>query len=79
MLQERIAPAMTYGGGTGALIFGYDANTVGMVAGVLIGVLGLLLTWHYKRKEDGRRQAAHDLHMILKRDQLDLEQQGEDE
>lgn len=72
MITERVAPVMTYGGGTGAVIFGMDANTIGMIAGVIIGVLGLLLTWHYKRKDDRRRQIESDLRLILLRDKHDL-------
>ncbi len=78
-MYEKIAPAMTYGGGTGAVIFGMDANTVGMIAGVVIGVLGLLLTWFYKRREDKRRQSEHALRLILLRDKQHLEAQEAEE
>jgi Na+/glutamate symporter len=60
---EKAAPGLMYGGGTGAFLFGLDANTVGMLAGVVIGVIGLLLTWHYSRKRDKREQEEHDLRM----------------
>lgn len=62
-MNEAFAKGMTYVGAGGALIFGYDANTVAALGGLLIGALGLLLTWHYQRKRDRREQEAHERRM----------------
>lgn len=57
---EKLGQGMTYGGGGSAILFGLDANTIGMLCGVLIGVAGLLITWYYQRRRDAREQEAHD-------------------
>ena len=62
-MNEAIAKGMTYGGAGGALIFGWDANTVAALGGLVIGALGLLLTWYYKRKQDKREQEEHNKRM----------------
>lgn len=63
MNAEKSALAMTYGGSGAALWFGWDVNMVGMVAGVLIGLAGLALSWYFKRRQDRREQAEHDWRM----------------
>jgi Na+/glutamate symporter len=62
-MNETIAKGMTYGGSGGAFLFGMDSNTIGMICGVIIGVAGLLLTWHYQRRRDKREQAEYDFRM----------------
>lgn len=62
-MNEAIAKGMTYGGAGSALIFGWDANTLAAVLGVVIAGVGLAITWHYKRKQDKREQAEHELRM----------------
>lgn len=51
---ERVANASQYVGSGGALIFGLTApdiiSLVGMLAGVVIGIAGLLINRHYKRQ-----------------------------
>ena len=60
---EKAGHGMTYGGGTTAFLFGLDANTIGMICGVIIGLMGLAITWHYQRKRDRREQDEHDARM----------------
>lgn len=60
---EKTAQAMTYGGSGGAFLFGLDSNTVGMICGVVIGVIGLVLTWYFQRKKDKREEAEHQRRM----------------
>lgn len=47
------------GGGTSALVFGLTANEVAALAGIAIGVLGLVIQWHYNRRRDRRETAEH--------------------
>ena len=53
-LIERAAQTVTYGGAGGAVFFGMTANEFAAVAGVLIGVVGLILqagiTIYFKRQ-----------------------------
>ena len=62
-MLEKLPPAMTYGGGGSAFLFGFDSNFIGMVAGVVIGLIGVALTWYYKRKQDKREQALFEWQM----------------
>ena len=62
-MNETVAKTMAYGGGGGAFLFGLDANTIGMIGGLIIGVVGLLLTWYYQRRRDKREQAEYDFRM----------------
>jgi hypothetical protein len=53
-LIERAAQAATYGGAGGAVIFGLSANEFAALAGVVIGLVGLVLqvaiTIYFKRR-----------------------------
>jgi hypothetical protein len=52
-LIERSAQAVTYGGASGAVYFGMTANEFAAIAGVVIGVIGLVVqvavTIYFKR------------------------------
>jgi hypothetical protein len=39
------------------------SSEFGMLAGIALGVGGLIVNWYYKHKEDRRRQAEHDKRM----------------
>lgn len=41
----------------------FVSSEFGVLAGVLIGVAGLLMQWHFKRREDRRAQAEHEARM----------------
>lgn len=69
---EKAAPVMTYGGGTSTVVFALNWNEIGVIVGILIGLVGLILQWYYKAREDGRAQALHDLQMILRKDRPDI-------
>jgi hypothetical protein len=49
-VPERIANATQYVGGTVAAASGLDWNMVGVIAGILIGLAGFLVNWHYQHK-----------------------------
>lgn len=63
MNPEKIGSGMTYCGGGWAFFCGLDANTIGMILGVLIGLVGLGISWYYQRKRDVREQTEHDARM----------------
>jgi hypothetical protein len=61
-LIERAAQTATYGGSAGAVFFGLSANEFAAIAGVLIGVLGLILqaaiTIYFKHQHLALARAA---------------------
>lgn len=58
-----VANKVTYGGGATAFIGGITASEFAAFGGLLIAVIGLLVQWYYKRKDDKRNQALHDARM----------------
>lgn len=49
----RAAQTALYGGGGTAVFFGLSSGewqAIGVLAGVVVGVAGLAVTWYYKRK-----------------------------
>lgn len=56
--------------GAGTAIFGgiNDMNAIAVIGGIVIGLAGFFLNWFYKRRQDRREQAEHDLRMILRKD-----------
>lgn len=50
--------------GAGASVIGWlTSSEAGVVFGIVLGVCGLLVNWYYKRKQDLRDQAEHELRM----------------
>jgi hypothetical protein len=41
----------------------WQSSNLGMWAGILIGVLGLLVNWYYKHRSNARADAAHNIRM----------------
>ena len=55
--------------GGGITILSWLTSSQGGVAiGILIGVLGLLVQWYYRRKQDKREEEEHQLRMTLRQD-----------
>lgn len=59
------ASKATYGGAGASVISWFLSSQFGMLMGILIGLVGLGVNWHYKHKEDKRRQAEHNQRMGL--------------
>lgn len=57
-IMEKHASATTYVGSGTALFGGLSANEVAAYGGLIIGVIGLLVNWYYKAKEDRRAERA---------------------
>ena len=50
--------------GAGMTIGGWFlSNEFAVLAGIVIGVVGLMVNWYYKRKQDRREQAEHERRM----------------
>lgn len=67
-----VANVATYGGAGGAIIFGLRADEFAAIAGVVIGLLGLLLKGYYERKRT-RLQEEH--YAALRRDAAEREKE----
>jgi hypothetical protein len=53
----------TYGGASASVLGWMLSSEFGMLAGLLIGLGGLAMSWHFQRKRDRREQAEHDRRM----------------
>lgn len=58
-----VGKVASVGGGAAGLVFGLTANEVAALAGIVIGVLGLLVQWHYNRQRNRREVAEHEARM----------------
>lgn len=57
-IMEKHASATTYVGSGTALLGGLSANEIAAYGGLIIGLIGLLVNWYYKMKEDRRAERA---------------------
>lgn len=53
----------TYGGSAGAVFFGLTANEMAAFGGLVIGLLGLLVTAFFKFRDDRRAEKRHEAEM----------------
>ncbi len=56
--MEKHSSLVTQGGAFSAVFGGLTANEVAAYGGLIIGVLGLVMNWYYKAKEDRRADIA---------------------
>lgn len=49
-VATKTAAVATYGGSASAIFFGLTANEFGTLAGVVIGLVGLIATIYYKQQ-----------------------------
>ena len=70
--------------GAGLGVFGWllSSQFIGL-AGVVVALIGVLISWHYKREANRRHVAEHELRMLLlrrgHRPDTDLGELGADE
>lgn len=57
------ASKATYTGAGASVVSWFLSSEFGMLMGIFIGLAGLMINWHYKHKEDKRRQAEHERRM----------------
>ncbi len=62
------AQKFTVAGGGTAVIGGLTANEIAAFTGALVAVLGLLVQWYYKRKDDRRKDELHRARLSWSRD-----------
>lgn len=65
-LHQTIAAAAdkaTWTGSAGSVLGWMTSSAFGMWAGIVIGVLGLVVNWYFKRKGDRRSQEAHNAYL----------------
>ena len=53
----------TFGGAGGAVVGWIFSSEFGVIAGVAIGLAGLLVNWYYKYRQNKREQQEHDARM----------------
>ena len=53
----------TYGGASATVASWFVSSEFGMLMGIFIGIIGLLINFYFKHKEDKRRQEEHDRRM----------------
>lgn len=77
MNQEAIEATIATAGskatytGSGASVVGWMmSNEFAVLVGLIVGVLGLVVNWWFKLKQDRREQSAHDLRMREMRDAM---------
>ena len=69
-LSETVEASMAAGAskvtgiGSGITVVGwFTQSSIGMWAGILIGILGLAVNWYFKHQGDKRAQEAHQAYM----------------
>ena len=55
-IMEKHANLATQAGAYSAVYGGFTANEIAAYGGLLIGLLGLVMNWYYKAKEDRRAE-----------------------
>jgi len=55
-LGAKTGTAIAMTGGSGAVVAGINLSDWGVIAGIVIGVLGLLVQLHFKWREDQRQE-----------------------
>lgn len=59
-----------YTGATTSVVGWALSSEFGVLAGILIGVSGLLMQFYFNRRRDRREQAEHELRMVMRKDHL---------
>lgn len=53
----------TYTGASTSIVGWFMSSQFGVLAGILIGIIGLCVNWYYKHKQDKREEAEHKRRM----------------
>jgi hypothetical protein len=59
-----VASKTTFAGAATSVIAWMKTSEFGVVAGVLIGLMGLMVNWYFRRREDRRAQAAEKRELL---------------
>ena len=81
--MAAVGTKATYAGASVSGLGWFLSNEFFGLAGVIIGAVGLLITWYYKHKADVRHTREHDLRVDMlrrgRRPDTDLGELGADE
>ena len=58
-----VAQKFAYGGATTAFIGGVSANSIAAIGGLIVGIIGLIVTVYYKHRADQRAEDRHKAQM----------------
>jgi heme/copper-type cytochrome/quinol oxidase subunit 2 len=61
--MAAVGSKATYGGASATVASWFVSSEFGMLMGIFIGIIGLLINFYFKHKEDKRRQEEHDRRM----------------
>lgn len=64
-----VAQKFTVGGGATAAYGGITANDLLAYVGAIVAVLGLVIQWYYKRKDDRRQEELHKVRLAEAREE----------
>ena len=77
------AEKLTIVGSAGTVLGWITSSEFGVLAGISIGVLGLLMNWYFKMRHDNRAETAHKAYMqkmqLVAKDSSPVEWQGVDD
>lgn len=57
------ADKLTIAGSAGTLVGWITSSDFGVLAGIFIGVVGLLVNWYFKHRQDKRAELSHRAYM----------------
>ena len=58
-----VAQKVTFGGATTAFLGGVSANSIAAIGGLIVAVIGLVVTVYYKHRADQRAEDRHKVQM----------------
>lgn len=58
-----VADRLTIVGSAGTVLGWITSSEFGVLAGISIGVLGLMMNWYFKMRHDKRAESAHKAYM----------------
>lgn len=61
--MAAIGSKATYTGASTSIVSWFLSSQFGVLAGVLIGIAGLMINWYYKYKQDKREEEEHKKRM----------------
>lgn len=64
---ETVAAAMSSKaplvGGLSAIASWLTSTQAGVLAGIFVGIVGVIMNWYFKRREDIRRESLHEAYL----------------
>lgn len=73
-LGVAIGKTATYSGAGSMIVFGLSLYELGVIVGMVTGVIGLFVQWHFNRRRDRREALEHAARMERLRDEWESAQ-----